>query len=174
MPYGCKPGTILCNPDEITKCSNRLEHAELHCGDFGTLIARVGLEDLLYLDPPYTVKHNNNAFQRYNERIFSWEDQLRLARMANECAKSGIKVIVSNARHRDIIALYDNRYFSAFSLDRPINLAARSSARGRSQELLLLSLRLVHELPEMRSTIRCHFRGRARKVRGYESRRIDD
>ena len=60
----------------------------------------------MYCDPIYTVAHDNNGFLRYNERIFSWADQQRLAGAVRAAANRGATVVVSNAHHRSLSALY--------------------------------------------------------------------
>ena len=60
----------------------------------------------MYFDPPYTVAHNNNGFVKYNASIFSWDDQQRLASHAALLVERGCKVVVSNADHKSIRALY--------------------------------------------------------------------
>ena len=62
--------------------------------------------DLIYCDPTYTVLHNSNGFQRYNEAIFSWDDQVRLAAATAAAVKRGALVIVSNADHPTVSHLY--------------------------------------------------------------------
>jgi DNA adenine methylase len=83
-----------------------LQSAELIVSDFQTTIERAGVGDVVYCDPTYTVAHNNNGFQRYNERNFAWRDQERLATVAWEASKRGATVIVSNALHESVADLY--------------------------------------------------------------------
>lgn len=56
-----------------------LVNAELKNCDFEKVIDDASEGDLLFIDPPYTVAHNQNGFIEYNEKIFSWDDQVRLA-----------------------------------------------------------------------------------------------
>jgi DNA adenine methylase len=52
------------------------------------------------------VAHGNNGFLKYNAKIFSWEDQLRLASIARELDRRGCHVLISNADHPSIERLY--------------------------------------------------------------------
>ena len=54
----------------------------LHQADFEAAVAKAKAGDLVYLDPPYVTGHNDNGFIDYNEKLFSWSDQQRLARVA--------------------------------------------------------------------------------------------
>lgn len=62
--------------------------------------------DFVYCDPTYTVAHNNNGFIRYNERSFSWDDQIRLARRCHGAVVRGATVVVSNAYHSEVLRLF--------------------------------------------------------------------
>jgi DNA adenine methylase len=107
VPYGCKPGTILCDQALLRSASGALQNRQLLVADFAEAIRRAQPGDLVYADPPYTTKHNNNGFRRYNEIIFSWRDQERLAECCRQAVERGVHVIVSNANHRPVIRLYD-------------------------------------------------------------------
>ena len=93
--------------------------------------------DLVFLDPPYVTKHNYNGFRDWNERLFSWADQERLALVARRLADKGAHVIVSNADHADVVALYDG--FKRSSLYRTSTLASNAAKRGRVTEALFYS-----------------------------------
>lgn len=106
VPYGFKTHLSVCDEEKILACSARLKSAELLSGDFESIIYRAQRGDLIYLDPPYTVAHNNNGFVKYNASIFSWHDQERLAAAAHEARARGCFVIVSNADHDSVRSLY--------------------------------------------------------------------
>lgn len=137
VPFGCKPETRLPSADELAATSNLFQNVTLTVGDFCEVSSQSSAR-LLYFDPPYTTAHNNNGFVRYNEKIFSWADQLRLAEHASVMADSGRHVVVSNAWHRDVRSLYSERLFKFYRVERPSNLASRPAARGIVQELLIL------------------------------------
>ena len=106
VPYGYKTHKMVCDADHLLQCSKVLSRAEFRVADFRDTITEAGDGDLVYIDPPYTVAHNQNGFIKYNEQIFSWRDQVELAEVATECSKRGATVIVSNADHPSVQSLY--------------------------------------------------------------------
>jgi DNA adenine methylase len=144
VPFGCKPGTRLSNAEELLRASDLLSRATLVCQDFRKTLAQVEADDIVYVDPPYTVKHDNNGFVRYNDRIFSWEDQEDLAAMLVMHARKGGRALVSNAHHLAIRKLYPREWFQAFVVKRSTCIAADPNSRGRCSECLLVSAALVH------------------------------
>jgi DNA adenine methylase len=106
VPFGCKSGTQLCNPEHLRQAARALAKRKLLVSDFEAMIDSAMAEDVVYADPPYTSLHNNNGFRRYNEKLFTWNDQERLADACMRAAARGVHVIVSNADHVELRALY--------------------------------------------------------------------
>jgi len=134
VPYGYKKYLDPCDAERIRRASALLSKSVIHDQDFEEALAGADKGDLVYLDPPYTVAHGNNGFVKYNAKIFSWDDQLRLARVANNLAAKGCTVIVSNADHASIRKLY--RDFAATILERNSTIAASSDFRSRVTECI--------------------------------------
>ena len=145
VPFGCKPGTTLCDASAIRTSSRRLRKAHLATSDFRASLDGANHCDVVYVDPPYTVMHNNNAFRRYNEHLFSWTDQLALADLLIRLARIGTRVIVSNANHPSVSALYPRLLFARAALRRPSNVAADPASRCFADELLLLTRSVVDD-----------------------------
>lgn len=139
VPFGCKPGTRPADRDAISRCSVKLQKAIVVSMDFRLLLGGATARDTMFLDPPYTVRHDNNGFRRYNERIFRWEDQIVLATMASQSARAGAKIVVTNAAHAEVMSLYPKRLFRRYTISRRTNMAAKSEARGICREAILLS-----------------------------------
>lgn len=133
VPYGAPKTPNVIDGPNLRACSRHLARAmDIVCSDFESALVDTKATDLVFLDPPYVTRHNNNGFVDYNERLFCWEDQERLAAEAKRLAAIGAHVIVTNAMHDDVIALYDG--FSCRTLDRASTLASAKTARGRTQE----------------------------------------
>lgn len=143
VPFGCKPETRLPDADTITNISAALQSARLYTGDFDVGLAVTCDADFIYCDPPYTVSHNNNGFIRYNERIFGWADQMRLATSAIAQAQADRHIVISNAAHADVLNLYPRRLFARAIITRRSDLSARVIHRGDRQEALIVSKALV-------------------------------
>ncbi len=92
----------------------------------------------MYLDPPYTVAHENNGFLKYNAKVFSWEDQARLATMARTLAHRGCLVLATNACHASIKTLYYG--LKQIVIQRPSRIAADAKHRGIVNELIITNL----------------------------------
>ena len=108
----------------------------LRISDFEKSMSKAGKGDVVYCDPTYSVAHDNNGFLRYNERIFSWSDQQRLARAAKAAAKRGATVLVSNAHHNSLRNLYADAH--AMTLQRPSCVSATLQGRRRVAEYLFI------------------------------------
>ncbi len=106
VPYGFKTYLDVCDEQKIRECSIRLRRSSIQSGDFEKVVKKSKEGDLVYFDPPYTVAHNNNGFVKYNASIFSWQDQVRLAKVAKAARERGCYVVVSNADHSTVKDLY--------------------------------------------------------------------
>lgn len=105
VPKGTKK-TVFFENDDYEAAANLLRKVKLRSTDFEKIINLADDGDFVFVDPPYTVKHNRNNFARYNEKIFSWEDQERLAETVKRAHERGCKVAVTNADHASVIKLY--------------------------------------------------------------------
>lgn len=113
VPFGCKPGTRLCDVVLLHECSTSLQGAQLTAEDFRESLLTAGIGDAVFVDPPYTVQHSSNGFRRYNERLFSWNDQIELASICNHIVQKGAKVVITNSYHHDVLDLYDADLFKS-------------------------------------------------------------
>jgi len=134
VPYGTKSHIDPCDEARIHAASKALSSATLMPADFEKAVEAALKGDLVYLDPPYTVAHSKNGFLKYNDRIFSWEDQVRLAQVARRLADRGCCVIVSNADHESLRKLYQD--FQVLEVTRASRIAASSEFRGQVTECL--------------------------------------
>ena len=136
VPLGTKTSVIL-NSDNFEAISKLLKSADLQVCDFESTIAEAGNRDLLFIDPPYTVKHNLNGFIKYNEKLFSWEDQIRLRNSVNKAIQRGALVVLTNAYHNSVKELYKNIGIHR-RLKRQSVLAADCNKRKICDELLVV------------------------------------
>ena len=139
VPYGMPKTDFIADFENLRACSQVLEKpaVTLRSCDFEAALVDVKSGDLVYLDPPYVTRHNNNGFIDYNETLFSWEDQKRLAKRARQLAGAGAYVVVTNADHRELAELY--RGFRAQVLTRSSTLASDPECRIRVKEAILYS-----------------------------------
>ena len=73
VPFGFRSKNFL-EPENLRLVSQRLEKAVFRIGDFSECIKYVKKNDLVFLDPPYTITHNNNGFFKYNQKLFDKKD----------------------------------------------------------------------------------------------------
>lgn len=105
VPIGTK-SSVIFETDDFNAISRRLSTATILNEDFESVVARARCGDLLFIDPPYTVAHNLNGFVKYNQNIFSWEDQIRLRDSLQAASDRGVRIVATNAAHSSIRELY--------------------------------------------------------------------
>jgi DNA adenine methylase len=138
VPYGGRRYEGLGLDGSLLPYAAALKQADLQTGDFEAVLEGASSGDFAYLDPPYTVAHGNNGFLRYNEKIFSWRDQERLAAVAIELDRRGCHLVVSNAAHSSIRALF--KRFRSIPVSRQSRIAASPSRRLLTGELIFTNV----------------------------------
>jgi DNA adenine methylase len=136
VPYGGKMHLDSVDENLLLTVSAALHNVTLRMGDFEETTTDAKPGDIVYFDPPYTVAHARNGFIKYNEHIFSWADQMRLANYASTLADKGCHVLVSNADHPTITELYHNA--RKIVIERHSVIAASSHHRRKVTENLFV------------------------------------
>jgi DNA adenine methylase len=138
VPYGWPKTNFLIDEENLRECSTQLRRrsVSVRCQDFEEISERVRKNDFVFLDPPYVTSHNMNGFVDWNERLFSWNDQIRLAKTAKQLVARGANVLITNADHDDVRELYDG--FRYKKIIRSSTLAADKSRRTQTTEALLM------------------------------------
>lgn len=135
VPIGSKTNVFLPT-DKFKEISDFLQNVTLKVQDFELTIDMAKHDDCIFIDPPYTVKHNLNGFVKYNETIFSWDDQIRLNKAIKRAAQRGAKIILTNANHESIKCLYEG-IGEHIHLERSNVMAAKPECRGKYKELIV-------------------------------------
>ena len=135
VPKGTKED-ILLRSDDFESISGALQRATLRHSDFEKIVDVAKEGDFVYADPPYTVKHNNNGFVKYNEQLFSWGDQERLAAAVKRAGRRGVMVAVSNADHSSVIDLYKG-WARITRLNRHSTIGGRLASRAGTTEIFV-------------------------------------
>ncbi len=105
VPIGTKTNVVL-QTDNFEEVAGLLSQATLRACDFADTLSEATCGDFVFVDPPYTVKHDNNGFIKYNESLFSWADQIRLRDCITAVVNRGACVLLTNAYHPSVRKLY--------------------------------------------------------------------
>lgn len=138
VPFG-NSGRSICDFENLKACARVLHHADIYCSDFEQVVELASAGDVVYADPPYTTLGQNNGFVRYNERLFAWRDQQRLASACKCAAHRGAFVVVSSLWHESILGLYAGWW--AARITRYSRVSAVRDGRRQVSEALLFSNR---------------------------------
>ncbi|MDB0439842.1 DNA methyltransferase [Clostridioides difficile] len=138
VPIGTS-NKALYESDNFEEIMQRLKKAQIFNDDFGKTIGKARKGDLIFADPPYTVRHNSNGFVQYNEKIFSWNDQLRLLKSLSRAKNRGVKIIATNANHPSVTNLYKEQGFQIKEVSRYSSISASSENRKQYGEIIILA-----------------------------------
>lgn len=136
VPLGTKTNVLL-ETDDFERISRILQGATLSCGDFEEVINKAKSGDFVFADPPYTVKHAYNGFVKYNEKLFSWDDQVRLKEALLRASDRGAQIMMTNAFHASIKSLYRGTGFKKKVVLRNSLIAASGKKRGKYEEYII-------------------------------------
>lgn len=139
VPFGNRKSINPPDEKHLLRASHRLKNATLTSVDFEAAMAMVAERDLVFLDPPYTVAHNNNGFIKYNQKLFSFEDQVRLSEALINLGERGAHFILTNAAHSSIKNLFGSTG-KCLTISRGNYIGGIKAARGRADEYMFTNL----------------------------------
>lgn len=135
VPIGTRNNAFL-DDDKFKAVAARLEQGKILNQDFEKTISMAGRGDFIFIDPPYTVNHNLNGFIEYNEKIFSWDDQIRLKNSIISALDRGAMLTMSNADHESIHDLYSG-LCNIQKLERNSVIAGKPCNRKITSEVIM-------------------------------------
>jgi len=140
VPYGFRE-TMIYDPDRIRDASKKLKKTNISHGDFTVNKYKIQKGDLIFLDPPYTVSHNNNGFIEYNQTLFSLKDQYRLSKFIDYIKRKNAYYILTNAAHEAIREIFEKG-------DRRMELSRHSSIGGKDADRKKVTEYVFTNIPE--------------------------
>lgn len=135
VPYGRRNLDPIYDFGHLSQVSNALKKTHLSTLDFKKRCLNIGANDMVFIDPPYTVAHENNGFVKYNQSIFSWENQLQLSKLTAKLDERGAFFIVTNAYHDSIKQVYSTG--QQFKLSRASNIGGTGAERRKYKEIII-------------------------------------
>lgn len=138
VPYGSRD-KFEFDYDNIYLVSEFLKDVTItHC-DFQDSLNNVENDDLVFLDPPYTIAHNQNGFIQYNQKIFSLEDQYRLSSIIDQIKQKNAFYILTNAAHLKVKEIFDKQD-KILEISRASVVGGTNASRGQYSEYLFTNL----------------------------------
>jgi DNA adenine methylase len=141
VPFGYRNVKVF-NPENLKAASKILTNVDLQHADFGKTIINIKERDLVFLDPPYTVTHNNNGFIKYNKKLFDLESQYALSSYIDELKQRGAYYILTNAAHKDVEQIFRKGNDKVIEMSRASLIGGKNAVRGNYGELVITNIML--------------------------------
>lgn len=139
VPYGFRESWTY-DMDRIRQASAKLQNTRLEVGDFEAHKYRIKPNDLVFLDPPYTVSHNNNGFIQYNQHLFSLDDQYRLKGFVEYIKRKGAYYILTNAAHETVRDIFLAEGDRILELQRNSLIGGKKAVRAAISEYIFTNI----------------------------------
>ena len=108
--YGGQDRRWVIGEEMLIEISRRLKHTSLKCCDFEDVIDSCQKDDLIFIDPPYRPGEREMVHAHYSYGKFCYSDHERLAIVLKRASERGVKWVMTNSSHPDILSLFsENR-----------------------------------------------------------------
>jgi DNA adenine methylase len=139
VPFGYR-NIKFFDPENLRSISRILETAELYHSDFNNTLQNIQENDLVFLDPPYTVTHNNNGFIKYNKKLFDLDSQFALSRYIDQLKERGAYYILTNAAHEEVEKIFTKGEDPILEMNRASLIGGKNAKRGSYAELIITNV----------------------------------
>ncbi len=135
VPFG-KYKKVTYPESYLNEFARKTPYADFIVQDFETTIKNSQSGDIIYCDPPYVPLNESNTSFNYDKNGFSFEQQQKLAELAEDAANRGIPVLISNHLTDFTREIYKNAELTEFSVKRYIS--CKGDNRVAAKEVLAL------------------------------------
>jgi DNA adenine methylase len=104
--YGGQSRRWGISEEELLEASTCLNVAELLCSDFESIVHRATSGDFIFADPPYKPGARELVNAHYTAQEFAFNDQQRLAEALKRASLRGVRWVMTNSAHPDILSFY--------------------------------------------------------------------
>ena len=140
VPFGYRKKNFF-EPENLKLVSNVLSNTNLNNCDFVDTLENIQENDLVFLDPPYTVTHNNNGFIKYNDKLFDLKAQFKLSEYIDEIKRKKAHYILTNAAHIEIENIFKKEGDSMYELKRASLIGGKNAKRGSYSEYIFTNVK---------------------------------
>lgn len=141
VPYGHRDNLIVADEPSLKFFRSKLKNVILQTNDFSVIMENIQSRDLVYFDPPYSSKTNNKSFLMYNEKLFSWNDQLRLQNFCRLLMDRNVYIIMNNLYNEEIYTLFAEELgLNARITERFSGVGSQTNSRGVIKEYLFTNI----------------------------------
>ena len=105
--YGGQDRRWVISENSLKEVSNKLANVTLVKSDFEPIINGTKRGDFLFLDPPYKPFNRDIVEAHYVASKFTYKNQTRLARALLRATKRGVRWVMTNSSHQDIVEIYE-------------------------------------------------------------------
>ncbi|MFL9485194.1 DNA adenine methylase [Chitinophagaceae bacterium LWZ2-11] len=141
VPYGWRENVDVITRTLLKQISVLLDGVNIKSRSFEKSLNKIKENDLVFIDPPYTVAHENNGFIEYNQKLFSWDDQIKLKQYIEKIIEKKAYFILTNASHESIYNLYSD-VGNIDKLSRVSQVGGRNKTRGIFNELVVYNTKI--------------------------------
>ena len=142
VPMGSYKNPMICDEENLRAVSEKLQNVTIVCGDYRESADFIDDRTFVYFDPPYRPITDTANFTAYTKNLFNDDEQIRLAKFADDLHRKGAKVVVSNSDPKNVNTeddffdiIYASHKIKRVEATRMIN--CNSEARGKIKELLI-------------------------------------
>lgn len=129
----------LYDPANLPAASRALQGADLKAQDFRKTLKAVGVDDFVYVDPPYYPLSRTANFTSYTQEDFGHAEQRELAHLVAEAAQRGAQVMLSNSDTPTTRELYSEVKLKLHTVQARRAVNCDGSKLGRISELVALT-----------------------------------
>lgn len=112
------------------------DKCEFVCGDFSSVIAAAGEDDVIFCDPPYEPLPDTAGFTKYSGHTFPFEEQERLVSLLVAAQGRGAKVVITNSGAPNIRELYLDHRFTPHQLPARRYVSCKASTRQTANDII--------------------------------------
>jgi len=135
VPFGKYTNPTICDTETLRAASGALKNTKMLWGDFEGVVSFAMKGDAVYFDSPYAPVSETADFTSYTKEGFGYNEQERLAKIAQRLIDRGVHVLLSNADTPFVRKLYKEFKLEEVSAPRRIN--SKGGKRGNVGELLI-------------------------------------